>query len=256
MLTTPPPSRIIMQGIRTSVSAISLLLMSHSCHTNARVVSARMQHDTQLNADDLNAADLSDEDAPSPKKALPDFTTQKSDDDSVASGDDSAGWEKEEDRVVNAFAAQAEADDRLEDISVDTPVKDIHEFMLAGGEEGNADGDVAPEFETRQVLLKKTNVKTLREIALKLNVGQVGLKEVLFNCIRDSPHVRKVSEAEFEYRHAKAAGDKIPTWVLLSPEDLPLVDGIDMATGAEKGFFGSLGQQTRRMLLVASGQIF
>ena len=243
MLTTPPPSHIIMQGIRTSVSAISLLLMSHSCHTNARVVSARMQHDTQLNADDLNAADLSDEDALYPKKALPDFTTQKSDDNSVASGDDSAGWEKEEDRVVNAFAAQAEAADRLEDISVDTPVKDLHEFMLAGGEEGNADGDVAPEFETRQVLLKKTNVKTLREIALKLNVGQVGLKEVLFNCIRDSPHVRKVSEAEFEYRHAKAAGDKIPTWVLLSPEDLPLVDGIDMATGAEKGFFGPTNKE-------------
>ena len=144
---------------------------------------------------------------------------------------------------MNAFTAQAEADDRLEDISVDTPVKDIHEFMLAGGEEGNADGDVAPEFETRQVLLKKTNVKTLREIALKLNVGQVGLKEVLFNCIRDSPHVRKVSEAEFEYRHAKAAGDKIPTWVLLSPEDLPLVDGIDMATGAEKGFFGPTNKE-------------
>ena len=144
---------------------------------------------------------------------------------------------------MNAFTAQAEADDRLEDISVDTPVKDIHEFMLAGGEEGNADGDVAPEFETRQVLLKKTNVKTLREIALKLNVGQAGLKEVLFNCIRDSPHVRKVSEAEFEYRHAKAAGDKIPTWVLLSPEDLPLVDGIDMATGAEKGFFGPTNKE-------------
>ncbi len=112
MLMTPPPSRVIVQGIITSVSALSLLLTtSHSCHTNARVASARTQHDTQLNADDLNAADLSDEDAPSPKKALPDFTTQKSDDDSVASGNDSAGWEKEEDRVVNAFAAQVEADD-------------------------------------------------------------------------------------------------------------------------------------------------
>ncbi len=162
-------------------------MTSRSCHTNARVASA-------LNADDLNAADLSDEDAPSPKKALPDFTTQKSDEDSVASGDDSVGWEKEEDRVLNAFAAQAEADDRLEDISVDTPVKEVHEFMLAGGEEGNADGgDVAPEFETRQVLLKKTNVKTLREIALELNLGQAGLKEVLFNRIPDSPHVRKIS---------------------------------------------------------------
>ncbi len=68
--------------------------------------------------------------------------------------------------------------------------------------------------------------------------------------------MRKVSEVGFEYRHAKAAGKKMPTWVLLTPKDVPLVDGIDMATGAEKGFFGSLGQQTRRMLLVASGQIF
>ena len=112
MLMTPPPSRVIVQGIITSVSALSLLsTTSRSCHTNARVASAKTQHDTQLNVDNLNAADSSDEDAPSPKKALPDFTTQKSDDDSVASGNDSAGWEKEEDHVVNAFAAQAEADD-------------------------------------------------------------------------------------------------------------------------------------------------
>ncbi len=89
--------------------------------------------------------------------------------------------------------------------------------------------------------MKKTNVKTLREIALKLNVA--GLKKVLFNCIRNSPHVRKVSEADFEYHHAKAAGDKIPTWVLLSPEDLPSVDEIDMATGAEKGFFGPTNKE-------------
>ena len=116
--------------------------------------------------------------------------------------------------------------------------------MLAGGEEGNAyGGDVAPEFETRQVLLKKTNIKTLRDIALKLNLGQAGLKEVLSDRIRDSPHVRKVSEVEFEYRHAKGTGKKIPTWVLLTPKDVPSVDGIDMATGAEKGFFGPTNKE-------------
>ncbi len=92
---------------------------------------------------------------------LPDFTTRKSDDDSVASGDDSADWEMEEDRVLNAFLAQTEAEDTLDDLSVDVPMKEVHEFMLISGEgedgtEGHADGaaEVAPiavKYKARQL---------------------------------------------------------------------------------------------------------
>ncbi len=164
-------------------------------------------------------SDSSDEkDTPSPKKALPDFTAQKSDDDSIASGNDSAGWEREEAQVLNAFILQVEADDRLEDVSINAPVKEVHEFVLIDeGEEGNADGEVpCPlaallEFKTRQVSVKKTNIKSLKEIALMLNLAMTGKKEVLFNHICNSPHVTKLSADEFEYCHMKVARQKIPT---------------------------------------------
>ncbi len=87
-------------------------------------------------------------------------TTWKSDEDSVASGDDSAGWEMEEDRVMNSFLAQTEAEEVLDDLSVDVPMIEVHEFMLISGEEGGygmegqvkGAAEVAPitvEYETR-----------------------------------------------------------------------------------------------------------
>ena len=65
----------------------------------------------RLNINLFDLSDLSDEDVPYPKKVLPDFTMRKSDDVSVASGDDSITWEKEEDRVLHVFAIQVEAED-------------------------------------------------------------------------------------------------------------------------------------------------
>jgi len=138
--------------------------------------------------DAFASLDSSDDDAPSPKKALPEFTTRKSDDDSVASGDDSAGWEAEEDRVLNAFTIQTVAEDALDDIG---PMKEIHEFMLIAGrgvdgeEEGNADGaaEVEPTtttaVATRRVVLQTTNVKMLKAIAVMVNVSNQGGKN---NC--------------------------------------------------------------------------
>ena len=133
--------------------------------------------------DAFASLDSSDDDAPSPKKALPDFTTRKSDEDSVASGDDSAGWEAEEDRVLNAFTIQTEAEEALEDLFVDDgPMKEIHEIILIAGrgvdrEEGNADGaakvdptTTAVEYETRRDVLQTTNVKMLKAIALMVSV--------------------------------------------------------------------------------------
>ncbi len=58
---------------------------------------------------------MSDEDEPSPKKALPDFNLRKSEEDSIASGDDSDGWDEGEGRVMHDLAAQAKADDVLDD---------------------------------------------------------------------------------------------------------------------------------------------
>jgi len=67
----------------------------------------------------------------------------KSDDDSVASGDDSIAWEKEE---VHVFAIQVEAEDALDDALGDAPVKEVDEWELIaeGGGEGTADEVAAP----------------------------------------------------------------------------------------------------------------
>jgi hypothetical protein len=112
-----------------------------------------------LNVDSFDSSDLSDEDVPSPKKTLPDFTLRKSDDDSIASGDDSIAWEKEEDRVLHAFAIQVEAEDALEDALEDAPVKELEEWeLIVKGGEGTSDEVAAPppvKFETRTIQLKQ-----------------------------------------------------------------------------------------------------
>ncbi len=93
-----------------------------------------------------------------------------------------------------------------------------------------------------------TSVAALKEIAKMLNLsGGAQKKEVLFNRIRDSPHVTKISKTEFEYHHPKtgasAGGKKIPTWILLTPKEVPSVDGVDMGTGAQSGFFGPTNKE-------------
>ncbi len=153
--------------------------------------------------------------------------------------------------MLNAFAIQTEAEDALEDLFADDgPMKEIHEFMLIAGrgvdgEEGgnNADGaaevdpmTTAVEYETRRAVLQMTN-------ALMVSVSTNGKKQLIFNRIRDSSAVTKVSKDEFEYRHASVVGAKVPTWIILTPEAVPSVDGIDMGAGAQEGFFGPTNKE-------------
>jgi len=129
--------------------------------------------------------------------------------------------------VVNSFLTQTEAEEALDDLSVDVPMKEVHEFMLISreredGTEGQANGaaEVAPiavEYEARRVVLQTTNVKTLKAIAIMLKLSTHGKKQLLFNRIRDSSGVTKVSDDEFEYRHVSVVGAKVPTWVILTP---------------------------------------
>ena len=74
---TPTMTHVIVQP-RTLASAISSLSTSQDA-------CAALPESARRN---LNFSDSSDKDVPSPKKVLPDFTLRKSDDDSVASGDD------------------------------------------------------------------------------------------------------------------------------------------------------------------------
>jgi hypothetical protein len=66
---------------------------------------------------------------------------------------------------------------------------------------------------------------------------------LIFNRIRDSSAVTKVGEDEFEYRHTSVVEAKVPTWIILTSEAVPPVNGIDMGTGAQQGFFGPTNKE-------------
>ena len=40
-----------------------------------------------------------------------------------------------------------------------------------------------------------------------------------------------------------AAGERVPAWIILDGEEVPVVAGIDMNTGSEKGFFGPTNKE-------------
>ena len=126
-VTTPPPSRVNVTwtGDGSATSSLSMTDAAPSSITNNSTRSA---------------ADLaSDNDTPSSKKALPDFSRQKNEEDSVASGDDSNGWEVEEGRVMHQLASQAEADDALDDVAFpDITMNETNEWEFLA-EDGNAD---------------------------------------------------------------------------------------------------------------------
>ena len=100
----------------------------------------------------------------------------------------------------------------------------------------------------RAALNRGTSIATLEEIAKMFNLSVFAQKkEVLFSRIHNSPHVTKISETVFEYHcpktGASAGGKKIPMWILLTPEEVPSVDGIDMGTGAQSDFFGPTNKE-------------
>ncbi len=81
---TPPPFRIN-AGCSDQPSTMSSLTATNDVSTPAA--------STARGRDNSGS---SDEDVPSPKKALPDFNLRKREEDSVASGDNSKGWDRED----------------------------------------------------------------------------------------------------------------------------------------------------------------
>jgi hypothetical protein len=191
---------------------------------------------------------LSDEDEPSPKMAFPDFNLRKSEEDSIASGDDSNGWDKEEGRVMHDLATQAKADDVLDDaVFPDIRMNEVNEWEVLA-EEGNADDqntveDDRPTFETIRILFQKTTAKDLGEIAKKLGVSSNGSERKLFDRIRVSDHLEKVDNDSFDYHHQIVKGEKVPMWIILNPEPAAAVPGVDMTTGTQFGFYGPTNKE-------------
>ena len=122
-----PLSRVT--NIKNCASASSSLTMSHAASSASADTMPASTLFPSL-PPRLDAVDL-----PSPKKAMSDFSRLKTDDDSVASGNYSAGWEEENEQMrlqLDANAISEDADDISED---DGPVNEVEEFMLLlGGE--------------------------------------------------------------------------------------------------------------------------
>jgi hypothetical protein len=100
---------------------------------------------------------------------MSDFSRLKTDDDFVASGDNSAGWEEEDEQMqlqLDANAISEDADNISED---DGPVNKVEEFnLIAGGGEDDENvidnlPPIEPEFEmVRAALNRGTSVAALK----------------------------------------------------------------------------------------------
>jgi hypothetical protein len=114
---------------------------------------------------------------------------------------------------------------------------------VGGGLLEEEDEVVAPPvmFETVAFPFKQTTLPMLKDIAKAINVQYTGTKKVIWEQILKSGSeliVPAEDDASFTYRHVKAATGSVPTWIILTPEIVPPIEGIDMATGAQRGFFG------------------
>jgi hypothetical protein len=119
--------------------------------------------------------------------------------------------------------------------------------LAKGSADNNEDDEeiTPPQFETVRIIYQKTTAKALVEIATKLNISRAGGKRKLFDRICDvgNDRIKKVDGDSFDYCREIVKGEKNPTWLLLTPQPVPPVPGIDMSTGAQSGFFGPTNKE-------------
>ena len=128
-------------------------------------------------------------------------------------------------------------------------MNEVNEWELMEGE-GNADDDIpianAPpplQYEMIRIGYQKATIKVLIDVAQRLGIAKNGVKRKLFDRIRDSTHVVKVDDDSFDYQREIIPGEVFPMWIILTPEPVSAVPGIDMATGAQTGFFGPMNKE-------------
>ena len=103
-----------------------------------------------------------------PHVPLPNLAARSSDNDSVASVDDSVGWARESERVITSFAAQAKVEMAINDAE-DVPAGgEIDQWIVLP--DANAESEIPPPPTTTELrrVLYNNLVKTLKEIALDL----------------------------------------------------------------------------------------
>ena len=236
---TSPPARVDVPHPGTRSSGVSSLSSLQLDQLGTPQPSSRPSSLGAGEAGDNETTPMSPDD-------LPNFAACIQDDDSVASGDDSIGWDKEAERIIGLLNRQAEEEEAAED-NVVGETRAVHEFTtLDGDDRGEEEESVAapPEIETRRVVFQTSTIKILKEVASQLKYAATGTKRVLFNKLRDCPNVTRDGDDAFEYQHVKeVSGKKVPTWLILNPEKVPDVEGIDMETGADVGFFAPTNKE-------------
>jgi hypothetical protein len=91
-----------------------------------------------------------------------------------------------------------------------------------------------------------TTIKSLKAVALELHLNSTGTKQVLFNCIHDSSHINLeiLGGNKFAQRRVvDPAGARNEAWVILIPEVLLLVPGVNMETGSHDSFYGQTNKE-------------
>jgi hypothetical protein len=152
-------------------------------------------------------------------------------------------------KVTHLFAEQSKKEDLMDYAAIDCPpVAEVEEWMNpaketldAAAENGNDPTRIALEMVVLRFAYLSTTIKSFKAVGLELNLSGMRTKQVLFNHIRDSGHVdlEILGDNKFaQCRVVDPAGSKIEAWVILTPEVLLSVPGVNIWSGAQDGFYG------------------
>jgi hypothetical protein len=103
----------------------------------------------------------------------------------------------------------------------------------------------AAEFKTIQINYgdKSMSGKIFADITNESGISPLGTKMKVFDRLQDLEHMVRINGNSFEYCCKVVVVETVPTWIILNPEPVPEVEGMDMATGAQKGFFGQTNKE-------------
>ena len=222
-----------MSGIDTSVPGSEPSMLTAETN-NTPLPTTKRSNNLSDDIDDSTSA------AKKPKYA--DFTTKKSDKDSVCSGEDEEKWEKERDKMLEMAAQQRKDDEEAADNMSDGAVE--NNWGLDGTDDDGIVGEVQLKERTFQwvrfdIKDKGSTAAKLKKILQALSLPVAGKKNDLFVRIRDANHtlINKVDNEVFEYKLYDDEEENLPKWIVLEGTPVADVDGVVMETGATEGFY-------------------
>ena len=82
-------------------------------------------------------------------------------------------------------------------------------------------------------------------MSLQPTVSTTGSKRALFDRIQDcgNPLIHKVDDLTFSYKQPKVPEGNLPKWVVLAPQAIPPIAGMNMRTGVQEGHYGSTNKE-------------